>query len=219
MIPDDKMEPIRDEQGGTWQFYKGNIPGIDEQYSYTLQLPSTIHNYIVDRYIGTDEQGPLPGDFSFTPQMVEDITRQWKTMGEEWPLDMATFRASLEETKNHRYHIEASESPFDDLVEQRENVINEPLDIDQEQPLEEPAPPLDEKGNPIDIEEIYQAIDEGRLGDMGPEHGDDFVRQDLLEPVSLNFGQSVKDVADYMKEKAGGLEQAINNDMTDTFGR
>jgi hypothetical protein len=219
MTPDDKMEPIRDEYGGVWQFYKGEIPGINnEQYSYTLQLPAEIHNYIVDRYIGTDEQGPLPDNFSFTPQMMEDITQQWKTMGDEWPLDMATFRAAVEETRNHRYHVEASEHPFNDLVEQRESVMNKPLDdIDWFQAFEESTPLLDEKGHPIDIEEVSQAIDEGRLGDIGPEDGDAFVRQDLLEPASLNFGQ-VKDVADHMREKAGGLEQTINNDM-DTFGR
>lgn len=215
MLPDDRREPYVDENGGMWKFYKGSIPGTNFEYSYTLQLPPEIHNYVIDTYIGTDEQGPLPSGFHFTPQMIEDIARQSKEV--DWPLDMETFRIAVEETVNHRYHVEAEERPFDfdDLVEQRERVVNEPLGLDQEpQILEDPPSPFNEK----DLKQINKAIDEEQLGDIGPEHGDDFMSQDLLEPEPLNFGQSVKGIADYFKEKVEYFKEVMR-DTFDTFGR
>lgn len=220
MTPDERLEPIRDEYGGVWQFYKGEIPGTEFEYSFTLQLPADIHNYIIDTYVGIQDKGPLPDDFQFTPQMMQDITRQWEAMNGEWPLDMEAFRTAVQETTNHRYHIEPDEHPFDfdDLVEQRERVVNEPLDdIDWFQGGEVPGPLLDEEGKPIDMEQISK--------DIGPEHDDDdLISQELLEPVPLNFGEYINHVSDYMAEKAMYMKERAAeftqeaNDTFDTFG-
>jgi hypothetical protein len=218
MIPDDRLEPMKDEQGGIWQFYQGGIPGTDAEYTYTLQLPSEIHNYIVETYISTQDKGPLPDDFQFTTPMMEDIGQKWEAMAGERPLDMTAFRAAVEETVNHRYYRQQEEIPFDALVEQRESVINEPFDPEQQpQKLEEPDLPSGPNGTPIDIEQINQAIDQGQLGDVGPETND-FINPDLLEPAPLNFGESVGNLADYMSARVQGLRHTIN-DIPDTFGR
>jgi hypothetical protein len=224
MISDDRMEPFTDEHGGVWRFYKSKIPESDFEYSYTLQLPPEIHNYIVDTYLGTEDKGPLPENFRFTPWMVEDIIQQWTEMqirdtgkGERPDHIMEAFRAAIEETVNHRYHLEPEQPfDFDDLVEQREYVMNEPLG-DWSQGYYIPSPLLD-------VEQISQAIDEGTLGERGPEH-DDFMRQESLEPVPLNFGEHINHVADYLREKAeymkewaAGLVQEVK-DTIDTFGR
>jgi hypothetical protein len=216
MTPDERLEPIRDEYGGVWQFYKGEIPGTEFELSFTLQLPAGIHNYIVERYVGTDEQGPLPQGFRFTPEMMENISRQWEAMKGEWPLDMEAFRAAVEEVANHRYYIESDEHPFDfdSHVEQRESVVNEPLDdINWFQGGEVPDPLLDDEGKPIDIEQLYQ--------EWGPEHDDDEqITPDLLEPVPLNFSEYINNVSDYMAEKAMYMrERTAEFTQDDTFGR
>ncbi len=221
MIPDDRLEPVTDEYGGVWQFYKATIPGTEFQYSYTLQLPLEIHNYIVDHYVGTNEQVPLPDDFHFTPQMIKDIAQHWEAMLGENPLEAETdFRAAVEEMANHRYYrIWKNENltidEIEDLFEQRESVVNEPFDLDQELAYEVPAPLLD--GKPIDIEQINSLIDQGQLSDPTPADND-FVDEDLLKPAPLNFGEYINHVADYMKERAAGFMQEMK-DTFDTFGR
>jgi hypothetical protein len=187
MLPDERLEPYQDEYGGVWPFYRDRIG--DSQYSYTLQLPPEIHNYLIEHYVGTDEQGPLPADFRLTKSMIEEATRQWEAREGERPADMIAFRAAVEETVHHRYYREGrAEMTLDELAEQREQVVYDPLPEQAE---------LDTVGDDFLLlsessEIAHQPLDAGELEQVPQPPSEDFVAPALLEQAPLNF----RDTAD-----------------------
>jgi hypothetical protein len=186
MIPYDLMEPSQDEHGGLWHWYQGSRG--DTEYVYTLQLPAEIHNYIIERYVGTEEQGPLPADFRFTSAMLEDIRQQWEARKGERPADLAVFRAAVEETVHHRYYRQDPvEIDLETIAEQRERVLYDPL------------PELDEPGESVEgfsladeaVDTTSGLMEAGAFADDPPPLSEDFVHQDLLEHAPLNFRDTV----------------------------
>lgn len=199
MLPDERLEPYQDEYGGMWPFYRDRRGG--SHYSYTLQLPPEIHNYLIDHYVGTDEQGPLAPDFRFTPSMIEDAARQWEAREGERPADMIAFRAAVEETVHHRYYREdRSEISMDELVEQREQVVYDPPAEQAElDAVEDDFLLLDEFSEGAD-----QPVDDGELEQAAQPPSEDFVAHSLLEQAPLNFRDTadaqIKSLMEYMKD-------------------
>jgi hypothetical protein len=187
MIPYGLMEPSQDEHGGLWKFYRGQVG--DREYAYTLQLPPEIHNYIIERYVGTEEQGPLPADFRFTSAMLEDIRQQWEAREGERPADLTVFRAAVEETVHHRYYRQdPGEIDLETIAEQRERVLYDPLPehLESGEHAEGFSFSYDEA-----LEAPAELIEVAVVTDDPQPPSEDFVCQDLLEHAPLNFRDTV----------------------------
>lgn len=186
MIPYDLMEPYQDEHGGLWRFYRGQTG--NHEYIYTLQLPPEVHNYIIERYVGTEEQGPLPADFRFTSTMLEDIKQQWEAREGVPPADLTVFQAAVEETTHHRYYRQDHGMiDLNIIAAQRERVLYDPLP----EHLEPGEHAEDFSFSHEMLDASSELLEVAVFADEPHPPSEDFVRPDLLEHAPLNFRDTV----------------------------